>query len=185
MKRITIRMALGAAAVTILLAGCSGGGGGSGGGADAKGAVSIKDAAEKAKREMPRPEPGLYKTTVTMTNIDMPGLPPEMADHGKGMVTTTENCLTAADVDKGFEALVKQGQDGACSYESFTLASGKVDAVLVCKAQGRDTRTALSGTTTKTGADLTATTAMDFDGVGKATLNFTTKHERIGACPAK
>ncbi len=180
MTRITIIAAHVLGAGAMLLAGCSGGGE-----ADAKGAVSVKDAAEQAKREMPRPQPGLYKTTVTMTNIDMPGLPPEMADHGKGMVTTTENCLTAADVDKGFEALVKQGQDGACSYESFALAGGKVDAVLVCKAQGRDTRTALSGTTTKTGADLTATTAMDFEGVGKATLNFTTKHERVGECPAK
>jgi len=180
MTRITIIAAHVLGAGAMLLAGCSGGGE-----ADAKGAVSVKDAAEQAKREMPRPQPGLYKTTVTMTNIDMPGLPPEMADHGKGMVTTTENCLTAADVDKGFEALVKQGQDGACSYESFALAGGKVDAVLVCKAQGRDTRTALSGTTTKTGADLTAATAMDFEGVGKATLNFTTKHERVGECPAK
>ncbi len=181
MTRITIPMALGAAAAgAMLLAGCSGGGE-----ADAAGAVSVKEAAEKAKREMPRPEPGLYKTTVTMTKIAIPGLPPEMADHGKGMVTTIEDCLTAADVDKGFEALVKKGQDGECSYESFNLAGGKIDAVLVCKAQGRDTRTALSGTTTKTGADLTASTAMDFDGVGKATLNFTTKHERVGECPAK
>jgi hypothetical protein len=179
MTRITIIAVHVLGAGAMLLAGCSGGGE-----ADAKGAVSVKDAAEQAKREMPRPQPGLYKTTVTMTNIDMPGLPPEMADHGKGMVTTTENCLTAADVDKGFEALVKQGQDGACSYESFALAGGKVDAVLVCKAQGRDTRTALSGTTTKTGADLTAATVMDFEGVGKATLNFIAKHERIGECPA-
>lgn len=180
MTRITIIAAHILGAGAMLLAGCSGGGE-----ADGNGAISVKDAAEKAKAEMVRPEPGLYKTTVTMTDIDIPGLPPEMAGHGAGMVTTTENCLTATDVDKGFEALVKQGQDGACTYESFKLAGGKVDAVLVCKAQGRDTRTALSGTTTKTGADLTATTAMDFEGVGKATLNFTTKHERVGECPAK
>ena len=184
MTRITIIAAHVLGAGAMLLAGCSGGGGGSGG-ADGKGAVSVKDAAEKAKAEMVRPAPGLYKTTVTMTNIDIPGLPPEMAGHGAGMVTTTENCLTAADVDKGFEALVKQGQDGACTYESFDLAGGKVDAVLVCKAQGRDTRTVLSGTATKTGADLTAATAMDFEGVGKATLSFSTKHERVGECPAK
>lgn len=176
MTRITIIAAAGA----MLLAGCSG----AGDEADGKGAISVKEAAEKAKAAMPRPEPGLYKTTVTMTNIAIPGLPPEMADHGKGMVTTTENCLTAADVDKGFEAMVKQGQNGECSYESFSAAGGKIEAVLVCKAQGRDTRTTLSGAATKTGADLTATTAMDFEGVGKATLDFTTKHERIGECPA-
>ena len=176
MTRILLIAAAGAA----LVAGCSGGGE-----ADQKGAASVKEAAEKAKAAIPRPEPGLYKTTVTMTKIDIPGLPPEMADHGAGMVRTVENCLTAADVDKGFETMVKQGQDGECSYESFSAAGGKIEAVLVCKAQGRDTRTQISGAATKTGADLTAATAMDFDGVGKATLNFTAKHERIGKCPAK
>jgi len=170
-----------AAAAALGLAGCSGGDAD----ADATGAVSVKEAAEKAKAALPRPEAGLYKTTVTMTNIEIPGLPPEMADHGKGMVTTIEDCLTEAEVEKGFEALVKQGQDGECSYESFALAGGKIEAVLLCNAQGRSTRTQLSGATTKTGADLSATTAMDFEGMGKATLTFTTRHERIGACPAK
>ncbi len=176
MTRIFIIAAAGAA----LLAGCSGGGG-----ADGTDAVSVKEVAEKAKAAIPRPDPGLYKTTVTMTKIDIPGLPPEMADHGAGMVRTVEHCLSAADVDKGFEALVKEGQDGECSYESFSAAGGKIEAVMVCKAQGRDTRTQISGSATKTGADLTAATAMDFEGVGKATLNFTAKHERIGECPAQ
>jgi hypothetical protein len=175
------RNTIAAAAAALLLAGCSGGNAD----ADGNGEVSIKEAAEQAKTELPKPQPGLYKTTVTMTALDIPGLPPEMKDHGAGLARTIEDCLTAEEVDKGFEAMVKQGQDGDCAYENFALADGKIDAVLVCKAEGRAIRTSMSGTTTSTGADLTATTAMEFDGAGKGTMTATIKHERVGDCPAK
>jgi hypothetical protein len=58
---------------------------------------------------MVKPQPGLYKTTVTMTGMDFPGMP---AGHGSGQTITTEDCLTQQEVEKGFEELVKQGQDG-------------------------------------------------------------------------
>jgi hypothetical protein len=120
-----------------------------------------------------------------MTGLDIPGLPPEMAGHGSGLTTTSEHCLTEAEVEKGYEALVKQGQDGECSYEKFELAGGEIDAVMVCNAQGREARMAMTGTTTPTTADLEASMAMEFDGVGKGTMRFTAKHERMGDCPAK
>ena len=170
-----------AVAAALLLAGCSGGKAD----ADGNGEVSLGEAAKTAEAQGMKPEPGLYKTTVTMTALDIPGMPPEMKDHGAGLVRTMEDCLTAEEVDKGFEAMVKQGQDGQCAYETFALAGGKLDAVLVCKAEGRAIRTSMSGTTTSTGADLTATTAMEFDGAGKGTMTATIKHERIGECPAK
>jgi hypothetical protein len=177
MTRITII----AAAAAALVAGCSGGGADAG----ADGNVSVKEAVEAAKADIPRPQPGLYKTTVTMSGLDIPGLPPEMAGHGAGLTTTSEHCLTQAEVDKGYEALVKQGQDGECSYEKFDLAGGQIDAVMVCKSQGREARMAMTGTTTPTTADLEASMAMEFDGVGKGTMRFTAKHERVGDCPAK
>lgn len=175
MKRIIT-----AVAGAMLLAGCSGGDTD----ADGNGAISAKEVAEKAKAEMPKPQAGLYKTTVTMTGLDIPGLPPEMKGHGAGMTTTTEDCMSQEQVDKGFEELVKQGQDGECTYERFDLAGGKLDAVMNCNADGRMTRMEMAGTTTTTGADLTAKMAMDFEGAGKGTMSFTAKHERIGDCPA-
>lgn len=176
MKRIIIAMAAGA-----LVAGCSGGNAD----ADGDGAVSMKEAAKKAESAGLKPEPGLYKTTVTMAGLDIPGLPPEMADHGAGMTTTVEDCLTAADVDKGFEELIKQGQDGECSYESFNIAGGKFDAVMVCKTPQGSTKMEMAGTATPTRTDLEAKMAMNFEGVGEGTMTFTSTHERIGDCPAK
>jgi hypothetical protein len=43
----------------------------------------------------------------------------------------------------------------------------------------------MSGTATPTASEFTASTKMNFEGVGEATMNFTAKHERIGDCPAK
>lgn len=182
MTRITTIAAIAAAA---LVAGCSGGGGEADKAAGSGGEVSVKEAIDAAKADMPKPQPGLYKTTVTMTGLDIPGLPPEMAGHGAGLTTTSEHCLTKADVDKGYEALVKQGQDGECSYETFDIAGGKIDAVMVCKAQGRDARMEMTGTTTPTTADIEASMAIEFDGVGKGTMRFTAQHQRVGDCPAK
>jgi hypothetical protein len=175
-------LSLTAFAAAALLAGCSGA---SSPDTDGDGKVSLGEAAKQAEAQGMKPEPGLYKTTVTMTALDIPGMPAEMKGHGKGLVTTAEDCLTEQEVEEGYEAMVKQGQNGDCAYESFALAGGKLDAVLVCNAEGRATRTSITGTTSSTGADLTATTAMELEGAGKGTMTATVKHERIGACPAK
>lgn len=176
MKRIMM-----AAAGAALMAGCSGGGD-----ADTNGnaQATAEEVAAKVEAAGVKPQPGLYRATITMTGIDIPGMPAEMAGHGAGMVTTTEDCLTQAEVDKGFEELFKQGQKGECSYERFNLDGGKVDAVMVCQTPEGAARMTMTGTTTATSSDFTATTAMNFEGVGEATMKFAAKHERIGECPA-
>lgn len=180
MKRITFVAAAGAA----LLAGCSGKGEENGGDT-----VPAGDAARQAEAQGLKPQPGLYRTTITMTGLEIPGLPEGMQGHGAGLARTLESCLTPAEVDKGFDALLKKGQDGECAFERFALAGGQLDAVLVCNAQGRTSRMDMNGTLTATGADLEAATTLAFEGVGEWTMNYTARHERIGECkeqaPAK
>jgi hypothetical protein len=43
----------------------------------------------------------------------------------------------------------------------------------------------MTGTTTPTSSNFTATTKMKFEGMEEATMSFTAKNERIGDCPAK
>jgi hypothetical protein len=173
-----------AAAGAVLMAGCSGGGD-AGADADGNGEVTLKEAATQAEAEGLRPEPGQYKAVITMTGIDVPGMPPEMKGHGAGLTRTVEYCLTQEEVDKGFEEMMKRGQNGECSYESFSLADGKMDAVMVCKTPEGSARMTMNGTATPTTSDFTATMAMNFDGAVEGTMNFAAKHERIGDCPAK
>jgi hypothetical protein len=176
MKRIII-----AAAGAALIAGCSGGNAD----ADGNGEVSMKEAAKKAEAEGLKPQAGQYKAVITMTGIEIPGMPAEMKGHGAGMVTTTEYCLTQAEVDKGFEEMMKRGQNGECSYESFNLAGGKMDAVMVCKTPQGDARMTMNGTVTPTTSDFTASMAMKFPDAPEGTMTFAAKHERVGDCPAK
>lgn len=167
-------------AAAMLAAGCSG----EEEAAKGEGApASVAEAAKQAEAQGLRPQPGLYKTTLTMTGLDIPGLPEDMKGHGAGLVRTLESCLTAAEVDKGFEVLLKRGQDGVCTFETFALKDGAFQGMLVCKAQGATTRTAMEGTAKATGADFTAATKMDFGGMA-GTMNVSGQLQRTGDCPA-
>lgn len=179
MKRIIM-----AAAGAALIAGCSGGDADADGAKGSGGEVSLKEAAKKAEAAGLKPQPGQYKAVITMTGIEIPGMPAEMKGHGAGMVTTNEYCLTQAEVDKGFEDMMKRGQNGECSYESFNLADGKMDAVMVCKSPEGDARMTMNGNVTPTTSDFTATMAMKFPDAPEGKMTFNAKHERIGDCPA-
>ena len=176
MKRIALVAALGG-----LMAGCSGGNAD----ADGDGKVSMDEAASQIAAEGIKPQPGLYKATITMTGMEIPGMPAEMAGHGSGMTTTSDYCLTEEEVAKGFEEMMKRGQNGECSYESFSLKDGKFDAVMVCKTPEGDARMTMNGTATPTSSDFTATMKMNVPEMGEGTMSFAAKHERVGDCPAQ
>lgn len=170
------------AAAAALLAGCSGADGDAD--SDGDGAVSLGEAARQADAQGLRPEPGQYRATITTTNIDIPGLPPEMKGHGSGLTTTSEYCVAKEDVAKGFEEMMKKGQNGECSYDKFDLANGKLDAVMACATGEGTARIAMTGNVTPTTSEFTATTTLNFEGMGEGKMTFTAKHERIGDCPA-
>jgi hypothetical protein len=178
MQKATIIATLAA----MLLAGCSGSGNAD---ADGDGKVSLSEAAKKAEAEGLRPEPGYYKATMTITGMDIPGMPPGMKGHGAGLTTTSEYCLTAEEVDKGFEEMMKRGQNGECSYESFNLKGDRMDAVMVCKTPQGTARMTMEGTVSPTSSDFTASTAMPVPELGEGTMSFSARHERIGDCPAR
>lgn len=173
--------AIAALAAAALVAGCSGKDESDAG---KGGPASVEEAAKQAEAAGLKPQPGLYKTTITMTGLDIPGLPEDMKGHGAGIVRTLESCLTQAEVDKGFETLLTKGQDGTCTFENFALKDGAFQAMLVCEAQAATTRTAMEGTATATGADFTAATKMSFGGT-EGTLNVSGQHRRTGDCPAQ
>lgn len=175
MKRIIM------AAAAAALAGCSGGGEAD---ADGDGEITTSEVVKQVEAQGIKPEPGQYKAVITMTGIDIPGMPPEMAGHGSGMTTTSEYCLTEEDVAKGFEEMMKQGQNGECSYESFNVDGGDFDGVMVCKTPEGTARMTMTGTATPTTSNFDASMAMNIEGTGDATMNFSAKHERIGDCPA-
>ncbi len=171
------------ACASLALAGC----GGTDADQDGDGKISVEEAATQAK-EMTRPEPGKYRATVEMIDVEVPGAPKEMQDAMKRMMSsgpqTHEYCLTEEEAAKGFEEMARQAQDdGSCSFEKFDAAGGKIDAVMNCAREGRGSaRMTMQGTGGRTSSEMTMT--MDAKAPDGKTMKMTMKssQERVGEC---
>ncbi|MDP3908731.1 DUF3617 domain-containing protein [Novosphingobium sp.] len=145
--------------------------------------------AEIAAAELAQPQPGQYRMTTRITELTIPGMPPEMAAQAKGMFSATgqtvEYCLTPEDAAKGFEEMTRRSAEGNCTYQRFSAKDGKLDAAMTCKTgQGAETKSEVSGTFTPTGTELTmksSATSPDMPG-GAMQMAGSILTERIGDC---
>jgi hypothetical protein len=105
---------------------------------DAKNA-SVAEVAEKVRKSGAGEafvRPGLWESKITIEQLDLPGMPPEMAGKMKQMMAQNQpqaikNCLTPEDVKKPKEDFFA-GQNKGCRYDRFTMGGGKIDAVMRC-----------------------------------------------------
>lgn len=173
-----MRQSLVLAAATLALASCN-----------QKEDQAAKPAGQVAAAKADMPQPGMYRTTVKVLEVNMPGLP---AGH-QGMVQnmfgkagkTMESCLTKADAEKGYEELSKRAAEGDCKRENFSAAGGKIAAKMVCQTgQGMTATTELTGTYSPTSSSLQMSTRSDVPGVpgGAMTMKAEMTQERIGDC---
>lgn len=150
--------------------------------------ISTEEVAERA-REAIRPEPGLYRSTVELLQVDIPGAPEGVTEMMKGAMsgsnTTSEYCLTQEEVDRGFEEMVRNSQAGDCSFERFDAEGGKIDAVMTCETpDGNTARMTMQGTGGPTSSEMMMTMESDIPGMGTANMRLKATHERIGECAA-
>lgn len=81
--------------------------------------------------------PGRWEGRATVTDIEIPGAPPDAATKIKQALAKGEmfvRCLTAKEVRKSAADLFAFGED--CRYERFNLANGRVDAKMQCNRAG-------------------------------------------------
>ena len=179
-----MRTYLFAAAASIALAAC----GSSDPDADGDGTISMAEAAEEAERSgMTKPEPGQYRVSMEVLEVDVPGAPPQAVEMMKNMMggQSSEYCLTPEDVEKGYEEMARQSQDGDCSFERFDAEDGELDAKMTCDIQGQGTSTmTMTGTTTPTSSQMEMTMQGNIEGMGESTIRMRSTHERIGDCAA-
>lgn len=81
-------------------------------------------------------QPGKWQSKVTIDEMQIPGMPAEMAQRMKQQMAqyqahSFETCLTKAEVKKPKEDFFT-GKDDQCRYDHFTMAGGKIDAVMRC-----------------------------------------------------
>ena len=70
--------------------------------------------------------PGLWESKVTIEEMSMPGMPPEMASKMpsfEGRVETGQSCLTAEEAKRPKEDFFA-GDNKNCRYDHFTMSGG-------------------------------------------------------------
>ncbi|MXP08672.1 DUF3617 domain-containing protein [Pseudoblastomonas halimionae] len=156
---------------------------------DGDGKVSMEEAARKSADEMIKPEPGQYRAEIELVEFEMPDAPPEMQElikqqSGKGK-ETREFCLSDEDAEKGFEDMIREGQQNDdCSFDKFEADGGKIDAVMLCEKAGEGkARMEITGVGTKTSSDMTMKVEATGPGGQKVLMTTKMKQERIGDCP--
>lgn len=130
-------------------------------------------------------EPGRWEGSMTMHEMDMPGLPPEVKAQMKKQLSTTHNfvnCVTEEDV-KNQKALYT-GDDKNCKYDHFTLGGGKIDAVMTCnRGDGGKMAMTMTGDYASGRYHMDMTTRAEGAGpMGSMTMKMSVDAKRVGAC---
>ncbi len=157
---------------------------------DAEGAAQASASASAAAvAQALRPQPGKYRVTMKITKVAIPGLPPAAAAQASKMFASTghssEFCLTPADANMGYEEMTKRAAQGKCSYDRFTVNGGQLDAAMTCETgQGMTTKSAVTGTVSPTGSNMTMTSDAMVAGVpgGRMQMEGQVITERLGEC---
>lgn len=149
-------------------------------------AVSFEEAAERARSSDVRPRPGLYRSTVEVLEVSLPGAPANMAEMMRSSMggQAHEYCLTEADVERGFEEMARQSQEqNDCEFERFDVDGVDIDARLRCDFGGQGAMTmTMSGTGGETSSEMNMTMQGNMGGMGDATIRMKAVHERVGDC---
>lgn len=147
-------------------------------------ADEMKEAAAAVGGDL-KPEPGKYATKMELTEVDMPGAPQQFKDiMAASMSQTMEYCLTPEMAEKGWEESIKEGQNGECDVNSFTMGGGKVDMTMTCAVEegGGAMKLALTGDVTSTSSDMTMTMDGTIPELGPVKMTMDFEQERIGNC---
>lgn len=133
--------------------------------------------------------PGQWQSNTTVTEMSMPGLPPQMQAQMKKVMSAQQahsfkSCVTEADVKRPKEDFFA-GKNNQCRYDHFTMTGGKIDAAMRCTNEGHDETMKLSGTYSAESYEMD----MEMNGSGgpegTMTMKSHTVSHRIGECTAK
>jgi hypothetical protein len=134
-------------------------------------------------------EPGLWQSKVTLHEMNIPGMPPEMAGRMKAMMAerqqkSNSHCVTAEQVKKPKEDFFG-GQDKSCHYAQFTMGGGKIDIQMVCSREGQTQTMNMKGTYTPTTYSMDMASQGSAGGQGTMSMKMHVDSQRIGECSAK
>jgi len=135
-------------------------------------------------------DPGKWETKVSVLDVDIPGMPAEMAAQmkqtmGKMQEHNFTSCLTEEEVKRPKEDFFA-GNNKDCRYDHFTMSGGKIDAALRCDGKGEGGAMTMTINGSYSRDSYEATMAMDVAGgrEGGMKIRSHSASHRVGQCSA-
>ena len=132
--------------------------------------------------------PGKWVTSITIDEINIPGMPPEFAakmKQQKVAARDVESCLTPEQAKQPKGGMFA-GIDKSCRYERFEMKGGKIEAAMRCTQNQTVQTMTMTGTYTPERYDMNLSS--DVGGTGPqagTTMKMKVAARRVGECDAK
>jgi hypothetical protein len=128
--------------------------------------------------------PGRWEGTMHITEMSMPGLPPEaqaklVAARGDQKIVS---CVTPEEA-KADKASMFGGLSKDCKYDHFAMGGGKIAGVATCNNDGHQTRTTLAGTFSSDSYQMAVRSESSGKGpMENMTMAMSVDAKRVGEC---
>lgn len=145
---------------------------------------SVESVAQKVAKSDIKPNPGRWETQVSIDKVEIPGMPPEMQSMMKsqmGKIDANISCLTQEQVDAGDGEMFKPGENSGCTYDTFSMGGGELDAVMTCKEGPMQQTMKMAGTYSDNSYDMTINAEGTVDGK-PMNMAMSIKSKRLGEC---
>ena len=130
---------------------------------------------------------GQWSTTVSIEEMDMPGIPPEAAEQMKRMVAqshTAESCLTPEEARRPKGDFF--GGNENCRYDHFRMGGGKIDAAMRCEQGGSAQLMQMAGTYSPESYQMRMKATTQGGPGGEAmTMRMKVEAKRVGECAGR
>ncbi|MDQ3077782.1 MAG: DUF3617 domain-containing protein [Pseudomonadota bacterium] len=146
--------------------------------------ASAADVARTVDRSGMKFAPGRWESNVTFVSMDAPGMPAGVAramQSALGGEQRFATCLSPAQAAKpAADFFAKDAKD--CTYDHFTMGSGKIDAEMKCARDGKTVAMAMNGAYDQNSYDMAMDTRIDSGGTGPVTMKMKIASSRVGDC---
>lgn len=128
-------------------------------------------------------QPGQWEITTTVTRMNIPGMPAG-ATPPMPAPTTVGVCLTPEQAARpGADFVTGSGQAQGCTYESNSIAGGRIQARVQCAMPGGSMRSNITGQFTATSYEVSQQVTVPAQGANME-MESRTVGRRVGDCPA-
>jgi len=130
--------------------------------------------------------PGLWQSRITVQEMNIPGMPPEMASRMKAAMEnrqqrTSSHCVKPEDVKKPREDFFGS-HDNSCKYAHFAMGGGKMDIQMVCKQDETTQTSTMTGTYTPTSYAMDVSSQGTGGREGGMSMKMHVDSQRDGGC---